>query len=292
MDAPAPGAVREDWLLKTLLGRGLLRVMSLRLNYIRGLSSRTHLVLTRQREDAFLDLICNLWTLVENLLAAYEAVVNKLEIKGPGDRKNVQSRVGGRTAPPGVRFHKAIWFYRSLRETPDQEFLVRGLEPSPSRRTLEGLIERSCAVLQKDYERLREFRERYEPFATAYKHGRAVFHLHLGEKSADEFTLAHDDKALTVFDIDEKSGTETVIELAMDDEAETDCREILEIVENQIPRLKSFFDSLVEACKGFAEWLEVGQPEGQRTTIYLNFFVDYTSEEASLLASLRSKPTS
>lgn len=292
MDIPAPGAVREDWLLKTLLVRGLLRVMSLRLNYIRGLNSRAYLVVARHREAVFLDLLCSVWTLVENLLAAYEAVVNKLEIKGASDRINVQSRVGGRTTPPGVRFHKSIWFYRSILETPDQEFLARGLDPQKSRRTLEGLIERSCAFLQQDYQRLREFRERYEPFATAYKHGRAVFHLRLAEQSAAEFTLSHHDKALTVFDIDEKSGTETVVELEVDDEAEADCRGALEILENQIPRLKSYFDSLVEACKGYAEWLEEGQPEGQRTTVYLNFFVDFTPEEAALLASLKSKPTS
>jgi hypothetical protein len=64
-----------------------------------------------------------------------------------------------------------------------------------------------------------------------------------------------------------------------------------EFLEDQIPRLKSFVDSLADATKGLAEWLEEGRPEGGRTTIVLNFFVDYTPEEAALLASLRSKPT-
>jgi hypothetical protein len=204
METPPPGAVREDWLLKTLLGRGLLRAMSLRLKYTRELSSRTSLIVARHREDAYLDLICSAWTLVENLLAAYEAVVNRLEIKGASDRVKIQSRVGGRTAPPKIKFHKSIWFYRSLVEIPDQEFLARGLDPRKAHRTLEVLIKRSCAFLQQDYKRIREFRERYEPFATAYKHGRAVFHLRLSGQSTDEFTLRHDDKVLTVFDIDER----------------------------------------------------------------------------------------
>ena len=291
MDTPASYAVRGSWLLKALLARGLLRVMLLRLRYVRALSSRANLVVVRQRADAFLDLICNAWTLVENLLGAYEAVANKLEIKGASDRVDIQSRVGGRTTPPGIRFHKSLWFYRSLLETPDEEFLTRGLDPPKSRKTLEGLIGRSCALLQQYYQRLREFHERYEPFATAYKHGRAVFHLRLNRKSADEFTLSNDDKVLTVFEIDEKNGTETVVELEIDDEAETDCHDVLEILEDQIPRLKSFFDSVVDASRGYAEWLEMGQPEGGRMTVDLNFFVDYTPEEGALLASLRSKPT-
>jgi hypothetical protein len=291
MDTPAPAAVREDWLLKALLFRGLLRVMSLRVKYARDLSVRVSLAPGRHKADAFLDLVCSLWTLVENLLAAYEAVVNKLDIKGATDRLNVQSRVGGRTAPPGIRFHKSIWFYRSLLSAPDEEFLQRRLDPQVCRRILRRLIERSCTFLQNDYQRLREFRERYEPFATAYKHGRAVFHLRLTEKSTDEFTLSHDDEVLTAFELDQEKGTETVVQLTVDEDVEAECGDVLGILEDQIPRLRSFVDSLADATKGLAEWLEEGRPEGGRTTIVLNFFVDYTPEEAALLASLRSKPT-
>jgi len=289
-ETPSPQSVRASWLPKVLLARGLFRVQVHRLMFVRALLARVDSVEPKLRGPALLDVTYQTWNLVDNLLAGYEAISDQLKITDSRDRKNIQARVGGRTSTPGVGFHKGIW-YRGVLATPDEEFVRRGLDPGTSRQILQEVVQRSCDYLKGSYETLRSFHSKYRAIATAYKHGRALFPVQLSEVSPGKFTWKGSENVFTVFrGIGDNS--ETLVELQTDGDLKTDFGAVLTILANQIPRLAEFFDSMVEACKGYAEWLEDGESAFETVPVTLNFFAEpYSPQEAELLEKLRSTKT-
>lgn len=283
-----PEQVRGFVIPRMLLARSLVRHMAERLRHAHEQVADAQATAI-DRVHAWMTAIATTTALIENTLKLYATIANQVDTRSEDQRKSLQWRfMRERDPDEETTFHSRVWMFQARDSVDDGAFIAAGIDPQEGRAHLARMVERSTAYLQASEQAMRAFYRKYLPIVNAHKHGRALFAV-VPIVTETGFTLQASNDALSAF-ISKKPGRgrpTRFITFRADEEAQTDLADALALLDVQVPRFVSFFESFAESALLYLAYVEGETPE-KTPLLQFSLFADpYSPREQEVLAALR-----
>jgi hypothetical protein len=288
-DVPfTPEQVRSFVLPRMFLTRSLVRHMAERLRHAHEQVTDAQVARTDQ-VHAWMAAIATTTALIENTLKLYTTVASQVDVRSEDERKSLQRRfMRERDPDEETTFHSRVWMFQLLDAVDDGAFVAAGIGAAEGRAHLARLVERSIAYLQASEQAMRAFYRKYLPIVNAHKHGRALFAL-VPIVTETQFRLQASDEVLSAF-ISDKPGrgrATRFVSFQADEEAQADIAEVLALLDVQVPRFVSFFESFADSALLYLAYVE-GEVAEDIPVLPLSLFADpYSAREQEVLAAVR-----
>jgi hypothetical protein len=283
-----PEQVRGFVIPRMLLARSLVRHMAERLRHAHEQIADARAATTDQ-VHAWMAAVATTTALIENTLKLYTTIASQIDTRSEDERKSLQWRfMRERDPDEETTFHSRVWMFPILDAVDDAAFTKAGIDPAEARAHLARTVERSIAYLQTSEQAMRGFYRKYLPIVNAHKHGRALFAI-VPIVTETGFTLQVSDDALSAF-VSKRPGRgrpTRFITFRADEEAQNDLADALALLDVQVPRFVSFFESFAESALLYLDHIEGTTPE-KGPLLQFSLFADpYSAREEAVLAALR-----
>lgn len=283
-----PEQVRRDVLPRMFLARSLVRHMAQRLKHAHVQEAYARTAEAPERVQAWLAMVATTWLLIENTLKLYETFAAQVDTRSEDQRISLQSRFMRERDPnDDVTFHGRLWLFHQLNALPDDVFATAGIDVVAGRAHIQNMVARSQEYLRASDEQMRDYYRKYRLIANAFKHGRAIFAF-VPTMTATGFSLKASETAVSAL-VQKKLGrgrpTRFVTFIA-DDEVIGEVASILSLLDVQVSRFVTFFESFTAGAIDYLAYLE-GHPPSTLPVLHFSLFADpYTQEEAGVVAAL------
>lgn len=284
-----PEQVRGNLFPRMFLARSLVRHMVQRLKHAHAQEAYARSAVAPKRVHAWLATVATAWLLIENLLKLYETIAAQVDTRTEEERIGLQSRfMRERDPDEEVTFHSRLWLFEQLDAVPDDAFSAAGIDSARGREQLQSMVDRSKAYLKASDEQMRDFYRKYRLIVNAFKHGRAVFAF-VPVVTETRFSLQASETAVSAL-VQKKLGRgrpTRFVTFDADDEVIADVTTILGLLDKQVPRLLTFFESFAAGTIDYLAYLE-GNPPDTLPVMHFTLFADpYSEDEARVIAALR-----
>jgi hypothetical protein len=283
-----PEQVRSFVIPRMLLTRSLVRHMAERLRHAHEQVTDARAA-TADQVHAWMAAVATTTALIENTLKLYTTIASQIDTRSEDERKSLQRRfMRERDPDEETTFHSRVWMFPILDAVDDAAFTKAGIEPAEARAHLAQMVERSIAYLQSSEQVMRGFYRKYLPIVNAHKHGRALFAV-VPIVTETGFTLQASDDALSAF-VSKRPGRgrpTRFITFCADEETQNDLADALVLLDVQVPRFVSFFESFAESALLYLAHVEGTTPE-KLPLLQFSLFADpYSVREQEVMAALR-----
>ena len=284
-----PEQVRANVLPRMFLARSLVRHMAQRLKHAHVQEEYARAAAAPERVHAWLATVATTWLLIENTLKLYETFAAQVDTRSEDQRISLQSKfMRERDADEDVTFHGRLWLFQQLDALADDVFTTAGIDAMAGRAHLRTMVARSQEYLRASDEQMRDYYRKYRLIANAFKHGRALFAF-VPVVTETGFSLKASETAVTAL-VQKKFGRgrpTRFITFTADDEVIGDVTSILSLLDVQVPKFVTFFESFTAAAIDYLAYLE-GSPPETLPVMHFSLFADpYSEDEAAVLAALR-----
>ncbi|HTD83451.1 MAG TPA: hypothetical protein VK648_06630 [Gemmatimonadaceae bacterium] len=289
VDEPyTPEQVRSFVVPRMLLTRSLVRHMGERLRHAHEQVAEAQAA-TADQAHAWMAAVATTTSLIENTLKLYTTIAAQVDTRSEDERKSLQWRfMRERDPDEETTFHSRVWMFQVLDSVDDAAFTAAEIEPAEAREHLARMVERSIAYLQASEQQMRAFYRKYLPIVNAHKHGRALFAL-VPIVTDTGFTLQASEVALSAL-VSKRPGRgrpTRFITFTADEEFQSELSEALALLDVQVPRFVSFFESFAESALLYLVHIEGANP-GKFPLLQFSLFADpYSAREEEVMAALR-----
>lgn len=284
-----PEQVRGNLLPRMFLARSLARHMAQRLKHAHVQEAYARDAVAPERVHAWLAAVATAWLLIENTLKLYETIAAQVDTRSEEGRISLQSRfMRERDLDEDVTFHSRLWLFQQLDAVPDDAFTTAGIDVTTGRAHLHNMVERSKTYLKTSDDQMRDYYRKYRLIANAFKHGRALFAFR-PVMTQTGFSLQASDTVVSAL-VQKKLGRgrpTRFVTFTADDEVIGDVTTILGLLDVQVPRFVTFFESFTSGAIDYLAYLEGNPPEALPVMQFSLFGDPYSDDEARVLAALR-----
>jgi hypothetical protein len=283
-----PEQVRGNLLPRMFLARSLVRHMAQRLKHAHVQEAYARASTAPERVHAWLATVATTWLLIENTLKLYETFAAQVDTRSESQRISLQSQfMREHDSDEDVTFHGRVWLFQQLDAVGDDVFTTAGIDAMAGRALLRNMVARSQEYLRASDEQMRDFYRKYRLIANAFKHGRALFAF-VPVVTETGFSLRASETAVSAF-IQKKFGRgrpTRFVTFTADDEVIGDVTGILSLLDVQVSRFVTFFESFTAGAIDYLAYLE-GNPPETLPMMHFSLFADpYSEDEAAVLTAL------